>query len=166
MARIDLLVTQSLRAQPEDVLDSQGHRITIPFLRVFGLLQIGWRARYVADCIIDTAAHISVFPLLHWQHFARDIEWLTPVNLSSQSWVRNVYGRTGGHCRCRVGRVDVVAHDVLRRRPGLASVPVIALFEEVDSGDDRILIGVHASIVQRRYLHVDPDAAEGWIEDR
>jgi hypothetical protein len=51
-------------------------------------------------------------------------------------------------------------------RQGLAPVSVIALFEQVDSGDDRILIGLHASILQRRRLHVDPNLPEGWIEDR
>ncbi len=166
MARIDVVVAQSLRTQPEDVVDSGGRTIVLPFLRVFGMLRVGSTAGYVCDCIIDNGAPLTVFPWRRWQHFANDVEWLTPVNTSGPTWLTRVFGRTGGHCPCRPGRVEVVAVDVRRPRRTLAPVPVIALFETIDTGDDRILVGLHGSILQRRYLHVDPDASEGWIEDR
>src|SRR5262245_40872734 len=130
MARIRLHVAQSLRTQPQEVVDAQGTRITLPFLRVFGLLRIGRGTRYVHDCIIDIGAPLTVFPRSHWQHFARDVEWLSPVGASPGSWLTNVYGRTGGRGLCRVGRVDVGALDVFQPRQELASVPVIAQFEQ------------------------------------
>jgi hypothetical protein len=107
-----------------------------------------------------------LFPWVHWQNFASDVEWLIPVGASAKSWLTQISGRTGGHSNCRVGRVEVVALDVNRISQHLPPVSVIAQFEEMPSGDDRILIGLHASILQNRYLHIDPDAREGWIEDR
>jgi hypothetical protein len=166
MARVRLAVIQSLRVQPQEVIDQQGVRIVLPFLRVNGVLRVGRRAHSPCDCIIDIGAPLTVIPRLHWRRFASDIEWLTTVPGSAQSWVTNVYGRTGGNAPCRIGRVEVVAVDVFQPSLTLASVPVIALFEQQLPVDDRILIGLHASILQRRRLHVDPDAAEGWIEDR
>jgi hypothetical protein len=166
MARVGLLVAQSPRAQPQNVVDALGQPISVPLLRVFGMVRIGQRARYTWDCIIDIAAPLTLFPWVHWQNFASDVEWLTPVGASAQSWLTNVSGRTGGNCLCRVGRVEVTALDVRRPRRGLAPVSVIAQFEQDPNGDDRILIGLHASILQRRRLHVDPDLPEAWLEDR
>jgi hypothetical protein len=166
MARVDLLITQSLRTQAEEVVDSQGARTMIPFLRVFGLLRIGSRARYIHDCVIDTGAPLTLFPWLHWQHFASDVEWLSPVTTQPSSWLTNVSGRTGGSCPCRVGRVEVTALDVQRPVVEMGPVSVIAQFEQVPRSDDRILIGLHASILQRRRLDIDPDEPSAWLEDR
>jgi hypothetical protein len=44
-------------------------------------------------------------------------------------------------------------------------VPVIALFEQLPSADDRILVGLHASVLQGRRQCTDPDLREAWLED-
>jgi hypothetical protein len=166
MARIRLAVAESLRVQPEEVIDSKGQRILLPLLRVFGLLRIGRQARYPRDCIIDPGAPLTLFPLIHWQQFAGDVEWLKPTSTSPKSWLTNVRGRTGGSSSCRIGRVEVVAVDMFDSRQQLAPVWVIAQFEQYLNPDDRILVGLHASILQRRRLNVDPDLPDAWLEDR
>jgi hypothetical protein len=164
MGRIRLYVEQTLRTPAEDVLDSWGTRNTIPFLRVFALIQMGRTARYTWEGLLDGAAPLTVFPQQRWQHFRRDIEWLTPASTSPTSWLRQITGKTGGSCPCRVGRVEMTAFDLETPRQQLAPVPVIALFEQQPSADDRILIGLHASILQGRRQIVDPDLREGWLE--
>ena len=166
MGRIRLYIQQSLRVQSEDVLDSQGIRIEIPFLRRVllapnwpeGAIHPGRRPRQRAP--------LTVFPRYHWQHFTGDIEWLTPVKSSSGLWLTNITGKTGGFCPCRVGRVEITAFDLERPRQQLAPVPVIALFEQQASSDDRILVGLHGSILQGRRVVADPDGREAWLEDR
>jgi hypothetical protein len=150
---------------PEAVLDSQGMRIEIPCLRVSTLLRIGPRAAYVWDALIDNGAPLTVIPRCHLHHFRSDVEWLTPVRPDPGSWLTNVTGKTGGSCVCRVGRVEMSAFDLERPRQELAPVPVIALFEQQPSADDRILIGLHASILQGRRQITDPDRREAWLED-
>ncbi len=166
MGRIRLYVTQSPRVQPEHVLDSQGMRIEIPFLRVFTFLRIGRRAHYTWEGLLDNGAPLTVIPRDHWRCFANDIEWLTPVQANPLSWLTRITGKTGGSCPCRVGRVEMMAFDLDRPRGHLAPVPVIALFEQQPSADDRILVGLHASILQGRRQTTDPDGREGWLEDR
>jgi hypothetical protein len=166
MGRIRLYIEQSLRTPPEDVLDSQGIRIEIPFLRVFCMLRIGHRARYVWEGILDNASPLMLFPLCHWQHFAQDIEWLTPVNTSPGSWLRGITGKTGGSSPCRVGRVEITAFDLERPQQELAPVPVIALFEQQPGADDRILVGLYGSVLQGRRAATDPDWRDAWLEDR
>jgi hypothetical protein len=165
MGRIRLYIQQSLRVPSEDVLDSQGARIEIPFLRVFSLLRIGRGTRYVWEGVLDSGAPLTVVPHDHWQHFSRDIEWLAPVNTSPGSWLTRITGKTGGSCPCRVGRVEITAFDLERPRQKLAPVPVIALFEQQATVDDRILVGLHASILQGRRVIADPDWREAWLED-
>jgi hypothetical protein len=145
MGRIRLYVAQSLRVPAEEVLDSQGTRIELPFLRVFSMLRIGQRVSDTREGILDSAAPLTLIPQCHWQHFAQDIEWLTPVR--PISWLTSISGKTGGSSPCRVGRVEVTAFDLERPPRELAPVPVIALFEQQPGADDRIIVGVHASIL-------------------
>jgi hypothetical protein len=130
------------------------------------MLRIGQRARYPAEGVLDSAAPLTVIPRAHWLCFARDIEWLTPVSTSPNSWLRRITGKTGGAIACRVGRVEMTAFDLERPPQELAPVPVIALFEQQAGPDDRILVGLHASILQGRRQSTDPDLGEGCLEDR
>jgi hypothetical protein len=164
VARIRLYVEQSLRVAAQPVLDALGGQFSIPFLRVFSYIRVGMRQPYVQDCIIDIGAPLSVFPLYHWRKFASEIEWLTPTG--GASWLTAFSGKTGGSSRCRPGRVLVAAFDRERPSNRLASVPIIALFEQTYTPDDRILIGLHASILTGRLFTLDEERREGWLEDR
>jgi hypothetical protein len=59
----------------------------------------------------------------------------------------------------------MTASDLEHPRQELAPVTVIALFEQQPSADDRILVGLHASILQGRRQVIDPDLREAWLED-
>jgi hypothetical protein len=122
--------------------------------------------RYTWEGLFDSASPLTVVPRYHWRHFAQDIEWLRPVRTSPGSWLTSITGKTGGSCPCRVGRVEMTAFDLERPPQWLAPVHVIALFEQQPSSDDRILIGLHASILQGRRFAADPDGREAWLEDR
>jgi hypothetical protein len=165
MPRIRLYVLQSLRTAPGEVIDDQGQLIQVPFLRACSYLHIGARTRYFQDCIVDTGAPVSVFPRSQWTQFANDVEWLRPTD-PQPSWLTRLRGRTGGCSPCRVGRIAVAAFDMEQPRQRLAPVSVIAQFEERYQPNDRIIIGLHGSILQRRRLIVDPDLREAWLEDR
>jgi hypothetical protein len=166
MARIRLYVLQSPRTPAEEVVDAQGARILLPFLRTFSYLRIEGPTRYVHECVIDTGAPLTVFPHAHWQQFAADVEWLTVSGNQPRSWLTNLRGKTGGSCPCRVGRVLVTAFDLEHPRQELAPVQVIAQFELRASSDDRIIVGLHASILQGRKVTADPDGRDAWLEDR
>jgi hypothetical protein len=47
----------------------------------------------------------------------------------------------------------------------LPPVPVIAIFTQDKGKLDRILVGLHASILQGRRLTVDADRREAWLEE-
>jgi hypothetical protein len=164
VARIRLYIEQSLRTE-EGVVYDQGAEVRVPFLRVFVNLRIGEQARYTRDAIVDIGAPLTVFPREQWQKFKDDIEWLTAPP-SAPSWLRSIAGRTGGSQACLVGRVSVVAFDLGSPPTFLPALKVLALFEREYSPDDRILIGLHASILQGRRLSADPDRREAWLEDR
>jgi hypothetical protein len=153
---------------PEGVFrDGKGNTERVPFLRVFTNLRIGEQARYVCDAIMDSASPLTVFPRHHWERFVDDVEWLTAVSEPGQaSWLNLISGRTGGRGACRLGRVSVAAFDLSHPIQFLSVVRVLALFEEERRGDDRILVGLHGSILQGRRSVVDPDGREGWLEDR
>jgi hypothetical protein len=167
LARIRVYVQQSLRTDPETVVDASGSTIVIPFLRVFTLLRIGRRTPQIFDGIIDTGAPLSVFPRLSWKHFASEVEWLMiPPERLSSSWLANLRGRTGGRSRCRIGRVFAQVFDLEKGRHCLPSVPILAHFEEVVTDEDRIILGLHAGILEGRHLILEPDSRQAWIEER
>ena len=96
---------------------------------------------------------MSVFPRSRWLPFADEIQWLrVQTDRPDDCWLTRITGWTGGQAPCRVGRVAVQALDRERPSAELAFVDVIALFEQEPSNNDRILIGMHASIFQRRRL--------------
>lgn len=130
------------------------------------MVRIGKKTRYAWEAICDSGAPVTVIPHFHWRHFARDIEWLTLARPDPSSWLENITGRTGGSSVCRAGRVEMAAFDLENPRGYLAPVPVIALFEQQPSPDNRILIGLHASILQGRWQTTDVDGQEAWLEDR
>jgi hypothetical protein len=160
--RIRLYVQQSLRISAGAVIDPAGSTHTLPFLRVVCFLRID-PAPFVAECYIDTAAPLTVFPLVQWRQFAGQIEWLTPVS-GAPSWLTTISGKTGGSAPCRVGRVCAVAFDCERPPQQLPPVEVIGLFEQAQSGDDRILIGLHASILAGRELNLKAEQRDAWLE--
>jgi hypothetical protein len=167
VARIRVYVRQSQRTSPETAFDKSQTPIVLPFLRLFVLLRIGRRTRHLADGIIDTGAPLTVFPRLTWKHFARDIEWLTlPPERLSSSWVANLRGRTGGESRCRIGLVALEAFDVESGCRFLPATSILAQFEEDETIDNRIILGLHGGILEGRRLIVEPDLRQGWIEER
>jgi hypothetical protein len=166
VARIRIYVRQSPRAAAETVADKSGNPIALPFLRLFALIRIGLQARRLADCIIDTGAPLTVFPRQAWNRFASEIEWLTlPPAQVKDSWVTNLRGRTGGTSECRIGRIFVEAFDVedgLRFLPGSS---VLAQFEEKETAEDRIIVGLYGGILEGRRLILEPDLRQAWIEE-
>jgi hypothetical protein len=147
-------------------VDKLGTPIVLPFLRLFTLLRIGQRARRLADGIIDTGAPLSVFPRLTWKQFAKDIDWLTkPSERRANSRVSNLRGRTGGTSRCRIGRVFLEAFDLEKGCRFLPGALILAQFEEEETIDDRIILGIHGGILERRRLIVEPDLRQAWIEE-
>ncbi len=166
MARIRVYVRQSQRTSPETVFDASRTPIILPFLPLFALLRVGRKARHLADGIIDTGAPLSVFPHLSWKRFAGDIEWLTlPPERLSASWVANLSGRTGGTRRCRIGRVFLEAFDVEQGCQFLPGTRILAQFEEDETIDNRIILGLHGGILEGRRLIVEPDLRQAWIEE-
>jgi hypothetical protein len=166
VGRVRLYLRQSPRTAPATVYDAQGNAIVLPFLRVFTFLRVGTRTRHVLDSLIDTGAPLTVFPWLAWQPFSREIEWLTPsAPQGSTSWTTQLQGRTGGQGACRVGRLFVEAIDLEQPPRILRAVPVIAQFETFYHRDDRVIVGLHASILQNRRLIVMPDLSDAWLED-
>jgi hypothetical protein len=129
-------------------------------------LRIGHQARQIADGIIDTGAPLTVFPRLSWKRFARDIDWLKlPPERLPASWVTNLRGRTGGTSSCRIGRVFVEAFDVEGGPHFLPGNRIRAQFEEEETIEDRIILGIHGGILQGRRLIVEPDSRQAWIEE-
>jgi hypothetical protein len=166
VGRVRLYLRQSPRAAPATVYDARGTAIALPFLRVFALIRVGTRTRHILDSIIDSGAPLTVFPLQVWQPFSREIEWLRPAaDRGSASWITHLQGRTGGHSACHVGRIFVEALDMERPPRVLRAVPVIAQFERYHHQDDRVIIGLHASILQSRRMIVVPDLSDAWLED-
>jgi hypothetical protein len=167
VGRVRLYVEQSLRISESTVIDDEGHSYQIPFLRLLGYLRVGRTARRFNECLVDTGAPISVFPHTRWQPFADEIKWLrVQTDHPEECWLTRITGWTGGQARCRVGRVAVQALDRERPSAELDYVDVIGLFEQEPSYNDRILIGLHASIFQRRRLILDPEDKAAWLEDR
>jgi hypothetical protein len=166
VGRIRLYLRQSPRAAPATVHDARGNAITLPFLRVFTLIRAGIRTSRLLDAIIDSGAPLTVFPLQVWQPFSREIEWLRPAaDQGPASWITQLQGRTGGRSACDVGRVFVEALDMERPPRVLRAVPVIAQFERSPHQDDRVIVGLHASILQSRRMIVMPDLSDAWLED-
>jgi len=130
-------------------------------------MRIGRHTRRLVDGIIDTGAPLTVFPRLTWKHFARDIEWLElpPEKLSSY-WVGNLRGRTGGTSRCRIGRVFLEAFDVESGCRFLPVTSILAQFEEDETTDDRVIMGLHGGVLEGRRLIVETDFRQAWIEER
>lgn len=167
LARIRLYVQQSLRTLPEPVFDAQGHGTQIPFLRLFAMIRVGREPRKVLDCIIDTGDPLTVFPRVKWKLFENDIEWLSlGLGRNPASWVTNLWGRTGGSMRCKVGRVEVEVFDLERGHQSLSPVSVIGQFEDDDSEDDRIIAGLHGGILQGRSLILDADRQQAWLREQ
>jgi hypothetical protein len=167
VARMRIYVRQSLRTKAETVFAVPELPITVPFLRIFTLMRVGFQTRQVAQSIIDTGAPLTVFPRKTWQQFASEIEWLslaaTPVNVS---WLTNLRGRTGGRSPCRIGRVWVEAFDLERPQRFLPGMPIIAQFEEKVFPDERGITGLHGGILEGRRLIVESDLQQAWIEER
>jgi hypothetical protein len=167
VAGIRVYIRQSQRTSPETVFDAKQTPIALPFLRLFVLLRIGRLARQLADGIIDTGAPLSVFPRLTWKSFASEIDWLTlPPQRYSRSWVANLSGRTGGTSRCRIGRVFLEAYDVESGCHFLPGAFILAQFEEDETIDNRVILGLHGGILEGRRLIVEPDLRQAWIEER
>jgi hypothetical protein len=166
VGRVRLYLRQSPRAAPATVYAARGNAMTLPFLRVFTLIRVGMRTPRLLDAIIDSGAPLTVFPLQVWQPFSREIEWLRPAaDQGPASWVTLLQGRTGGQRACHVGRIFVEALDMERPPRILRAVPVIAQFESEPHQDDRVIIGLYASILQSRRMIVMPDLSEAWLED-
>jgi hypothetical protein len=47
----------------------------------------------------------------------------------------------------------------------LSAVTVLAQVEEKQGPEDRIIVGLHASILQSRRMIVNPDGSDCWLED-
>lgn len=167
MARIRVYVQESLRTAPATVVEASGTSIVLPFLRLFVLLRIGRRKRRIADGIIDTGAPLSVFPRLTWKHFAAEIEWLTiPPERLLRSWAANLRGWTGGKSQCRIGRVFLEAFDGEKGHHVLPGTRILAQFEEEETLEDRVILGLHEGILEGRRLILEPDSRQAWIEER
>jgi hypothetical protein len=167
VARIRLYVTQSLRTVAGTAVDEAGTTLVIPFLRVFVNLRIGSRTFHIRDAIVDTGSPLTVIPHVHWRHFEDEVEWLTlPTGQAAPPWLTGVARRADNAVSCRLGRVSMAAFDLEQPPRFLAPVSVLGLFEEQRGEDDRILVGLHGSILQGRRSFVDPDGRDGWIEDR
>jgi hypothetical protein len=173
MARIRLYVRQHASAQEARVIEPGGAEIRLPVLRVIVHVRIGERALYPYDAIVDPGAPLTVVPEKHWRQFAADVEWLSPSpNYVNPRWLTEIRGKTGGSCPCRVGRVVLAPFDL--GEPGrpmqfLPATRVIALFEQGQSGDDRMLVGLYSSVLEDRELRVRPTAQLGgwdaWLEE-
>ncbi len=167
MARIRIFVQQSLRTREQTVFDTQGNLIRVPFLRLSGLLMLGERTRLFTDSLIDTGAPLTIIPQAQWKRFEHDIEWLVlPPAAVQISWLTNVSGWAGGARRCRAGRVSMTALDLGPPRLDLPPVQAIALFAEDSQADDRIVVGLHAGILESRRLIVESDLRQAWLEER
>jgi len=78
MARIRVYVRQSMRTSAGLARTGAGELLSVPFLRVYTLMRIGKRSQFAQDCIIDTGAPVTIFPLKQWKHFAEDIRVAVP----------------------------------------------------------------------------------------
>ncbi len=165
MARIRLYVRQSLRTSAELLTDNRGEQFLVPFLRVYGHVRMGERTRYAQDCIVDTGAPLTIFPVRQWKHFADEIEWLSPSSLATASWLTHISGKTGGECPCRIGYVLGEPFDLGPPLHFLKPSKILAFFEEAPSGDDQIIVGLHAGILAGRRLIVEPSSGEAYLED-
>ena len=113
MARIRLYLRAS---ETQEVVDSLGNTIRLPFLRLSVLFYVGAQ-RFLLDGLIDSGAPLNVFPEKYWKQFEPDIEWLTfPPGVSPSAWWTTVTGLTGGSFPCRLGRVSVIPFDTERRQ--------------------------------------------------
>lgn len=165
MARIRVYVRQSMRTSAGLARTGEGDLLSVPFLRVYSLMRIGSRAQFAQDCIIDTGAPLTIFPVKQWKHFADDIEWLAPADPSIDSWLSVITGKTGGQRSCRIGRVVAEACDLGPPPTFLPASTVLALFEETPNGDDQILVGLHGGILAGRRLIVEADLGVGYLEE-
>ena len=165
MARIRVYVRQSMRTSAGLARTGAGELVSVPFLRVYSLLRIGSQAKFAQDCIVDTGAPLTIFPLAQWKHFAGDIEWLSPADPSLDSWLTLITGKTGGERSCRIGRVVAEAFDMGPPPTFLPASTILALFEETPSGDDQIIAGLHGGILAGRRLIVEPDLGMGYLEE-
>jgi hypothetical protein len=131
------------------------------------MIRVGEKTRVILDCILDSGAPLTVFPRIIWKRFENDIEWLTlPDARAAVSWTTNLRGRTGGRIPCRLGRGWVEAFDLENPRQSLLGMQVLAQFEQQKTSDDRVLVGLHGGILERRRLIVEPDLRQAWLEDR
>lgn len=165
MARIRVYVRQSMRTSVGLARTGEGGLLSVPFLRVYSLMRMGSRAKFAQDCIVDTGAPLTVFPITQWKHFAEDIEWLSPADPSIDSWLSVITGKTGGEHSCRIGRVVAEAFDLGPPPTFLPPSMVFALFEETPNGDDQIIVGLHGGILAGRRLIVEPDLGVGYLEE-
>jgi hypothetical protein len=108
----------------------------------------------------------TVVPRDYRRTFERAIDWLTPTNADRDAcWLSHLRGWSGGKSYCRLGRVMMEAMDMEQPPRILSPIPVLAQFEEAKGPEDRILVGLHAGILQSRRLIVMPDLREAWLED-
>ena len=118
------------------------------------------------ECLIDSGAPLTLIPKRCWTEVVRHIEWLRPTNpVQEQNWLVTLRGRTGGRSKCRLGRIQFQASDMEHPPRFLRPQIVIAQFEEGDTDEDRIIVGLHGSILENRRLIVVPTMREGWLED-
>jgi hypothetical protein len=166
VARMRIYVRQSLRATAETISVGSEPPLTIPFLRLFAMMRIGHEARVVAESILDTGAPLTVFPRKMWRQFESEIEWL-PLSKAqtTNSWLTNLRGRTGGRSDCRIGRVFVELFDLERPQHFLRFVRIVAQFELTDFPDERVITGLHGGILEGRRLILETDRRQAWIEE-
>jgi hypothetical protein len=169
VARARLYVMPSMRVPEGEAVDPAGTVIRIPCLRCFVNLRVAGRPRII-DCLLDTAAPLTVFPRKVWQGDAKDkwegfadaIEWLNPA--ATPGWLTSPAGATGHTFRCRIGRVSA---ETLDYEGGvLAPVPILGQFVEDDSALTQILIGLHGGILDGRRFVLESDLRKAWLEDR
>lgn len=139
--------------------------LSVPFLRVYSQMRIGVQSKFVQDCIVDTGAPLTIFPVTQWKQFAEDIEWLSPADPSIDSWLTRITGKTGGERSCLIGRVAAEAFDLGPPATFLPPSMVLALFEEDPNGDDQIIAGLHGGILAGRRLIIESDLGVGYLEE-
>ncbi len=161
MARIRLEIYSM---EQQVVLDSQGTRLVLPFVRLATFLYVGQHPK-VWDGLIDTGSPFTLVPKIVWEKFPELIEWFSfPPGTSPPPWWTTASGLTGGSFPCRLGRFPLSVAD--RKGLRLPEVPVIAKFVEDDGRLQRMVLGLHDGILEDRRLIVDQGLAEAWLEER
>jgi hypothetical protein len=114
---------------------------------------------FLREAVLDTGAHISVFPQLHWQLFEEEITWLSDASDPSlPDWCRRFSGVAGGMIECRIGTVEVEFFDHLGGRLGPS--PLVGMFAFDNGQMPKVLIGLGGGVFAGRRLEMVYDASK------